>query len=53
MTLPLTYVPLAECTLLTSGTDGGYDNYVALWWQSQLANQQQGQAGAGQAPGTS
>ncbi|EAA29695.1 hypothetical protein GE21DRAFT_3691 [Neurospora crassa] len=31
---------------------GGYDNYVALWWQSQLAAAQ-GQGAAGQAPGTS
>jgi far upstream element-binding protein len=29
---------------------GGYENYVALWWQSQMA---QAQGGAGQAPGTS
>ncbi len=33
-------------------TDGGYENYIALWWQSQLAAQQ-GQGGASQAPGTS
>ncbi|GAB1312607.1 P element somatic inhibitor [Madurella fahalii] len=33
---------------------GGYENYIALWWQSQLAAQQaQGQGAAGQAPGTS
>ncbi|KAK3320424.1 hypothetical protein B0T19DRAFT_240467 [Cercophora scortea] len=33
---------------------GGYENYIALWWQSQLAAQQtQGQGGASQAPGTS
>ncbi|AEO71919.1 uncharacterized protein THITE_2124810 [Thermothielavioides terrestris NRRL 8126] len=33
---------------------GGYENYLALWWQSQLAAQQaQGQGGASQAPGTS
>lgn len=33
---------------------GGYENYIALWWQSQLAAQQaQGQGGAGPAPGTS
>ncbi|KAG7294657.1 hypothetical protein NEMBOFW57_004734 [Staphylotrichum longicolle] len=32
----------------------GYENYIALWWQSQLAAQQaQGQGGAPQAPGTS
>ncbi|KAK0638967.1 hypothetical protein B0T16DRAFT_462682 [Cercophora newfieldiana] len=30
---------------------GGYENYVALWWQSQM--NQQAQGGAGQAPGTS
>lgn len=34
-------------------TDGGYENYVALWWQSQMSQQAQGQGGAGQAPGTS
>ncbi|KAL2126066.1 hypothetical protein VTI74DRAFT_1832 [Chaetomium olivicolor] len=33
---------------------GGYENYIALWWQSQLAAQQaQGQGGATQPPGTS
>lgn len=34
---------------------GGYENYVALWWQSQLAAQQAGGQGGGngQAPGTS
>ncbi|KAK4131617.1 hypothetical protein BT67DRAFT_387503 [Trichocladium antarcticum] len=32
---------------------GGYENYIALWWQSQLAAQQQGQGGPPQAPGTS
>jgi far upstream element-binding protein len=33
--------------------DGGYENYIALWWQSQLAAQQaQGQGGA-PPPGTS
>ncbi|KAK3304879.1 uncharacterized protein B0T15DRAFT_254984 [Chaetomium strumarium] len=33
---------------------GGYEQYIALWWQSQLAAQQaQGQGGAGQPPGTS
>ncbi|KAK0634281.1 hypothetical protein B0T17DRAFT_482823 [Bombardia bombarda] len=32
---------------------GGYENYIALWWQSQLAAQAQGQGGASQAPGTS
>ncbi|KAK3938864.1 hypothetical protein QBC46DRAFT_159591 [Diplogelasinospora grovesii] len=30
---------------------GGYEAYLALWWQSQLAAQAQGQGGAGQAPG--
>jgi far upstream element-binding protein len=34
-------------------TDGGYENYFALWWQSQLAAQGQGQGGPPQAPGTS
>jgi far upstream element-binding protein len=36
-------------------TDGGYENYIALWWQSQLAAQQAqgGQGGPPQAPGTS
>lgn len=35
-------------------TDGGYENYIALWWQSQLAAQQaQGQGANPQAPGTS
>ncbi|KAK0705492.1 hypothetical protein B0H67DRAFT_385134 [Lasiosphaeris hirsuta] len=33
---------------------GGYDNYVALWYQSQIQQQaQQGGAASGQAPGTS
>ncbi|KAL1841815.1 hypothetical protein VTJ49DRAFT_6568 [Mycothermus thermophilus] len=34
---------------------GGYENYIALWWQSQLAaqGQTQGQGGAAPAPGTS
>ncbi|KAK4035323.1 hypothetical protein C8A01DRAFT_48473 [Parachaetomium inaequale] len=34
---------------------GGYENYIALWWQSQLAAQQAqgGQGGPPQAPGTS
>ncbi|KAK0614366.1 hypothetical protein B0T14DRAFT_499651 [Immersiella caudata] len=32
---------------------GGYENYVALWWQSQMNQQAQGQGGPGQAPGTS
>ncbi|KAL2192518.1 hypothetical protein P885DRAFT_47484 [Corynascus similis CBS 632.67] len=33
---------------------GGYENYIALWWQSQLAAQQaQGQGANPQAPGTS
>ncbi|KAK1751154.1 hypothetical protein QBC47DRAFT_84828 [Echria macrotheca] len=32
---------------------GGYENYVALWWQSHMAGQQaQGQGGPGPAPGT-
>ncbi|KAH6622531.1 hypothetical protein F5144DRAFT_332815 [Chaetomium tenue] len=32
---------------------GGYENYIALWWQSQLATQGQSQGGPSQAPGTS
>ncbi|KAK0740033.1 hypothetical protein B0T18DRAFT_392933 [Schizothecium vesticola] len=31
---------------------GGYENYIALWWQSQMAGQSQGQGAAGP-PGTS
>ncbi|KAJ4286567.1 hypothetical protein N0V88_007989 [Collariella sp. IMI 366227] len=31
---------------------GGYENYIALWWQSQLAAQQ-AQGGGSQPPGTS
>lgn len=37
---------------LTPLPDGGYENYIALWWQSQMAGQPQGQGAAGP-PGTS
>lgn len=41
-------IGLTTCDTLTLFTDGGYQNYVALWYQSLMYQQQQ--QGGGQGP---
>ena len=45
------HFPVAMVT--DNQADGGYENYLALWYQSVAAQQTQGPGGASQAPGTS